>query len=490
MKEKFEYERRKPEKTVLYQTIRDYLDEFLIVARLNGKSLPQYVEDEFRAFLRCGCIQFGFVRRKCDRCGKEEFTPFSCKRRGFCPSCCGRRMAESAVHLMDNILPKKAMRQWVVTLPFPLRYLVSTNKEIQQKIHQLVIGEVHSYYTQKAKRLGVKMSRAGSITFIQRWGSALNSNLHFHILAVDGVWFLNGNDRISFKNISEPSQKDVSRVLERIRDRIFRFLRKKNILKSDPEYMELANDPLFEESPGFGSSKKASIIGRIAFGERAGKKVRFIGSGYGYAEEKAFFSGKQIASMNGFTLHCKTRIKAHDREGLERLVMYMARGPIATDRLKRADDDSGNLVYKLKRPFSDGRTHVLLSPIELLEKLSALIAPKWFNQIRYNGVFAPGSEWRGEIVKSLKKKREIDDESCEEERPSYRYSWSFLLKRVFNLDLDRCPECGGRLEFISSIQDSGVIKRILEHVGISTDPPDRPQRVSTTLDPLFDDLGA
>ncbi len=169
--------------------------------------------------------------------------------------------------------------------------------------------------------------------------------------------------------------------------------------------------------------------------------------------------------------------------------MYLARGSIATDRLSREEDGSSNLLYKLKRPFSDGRTHVLLSPIELLEKLAALIPPKWLNHIRYNGVFAPASRWRGEIVSGLKKKRSHDDEeSVEEEKPPYRYSWSFLLKRVFDLDLDRCQKCGGGLKFISSIEEPEVIRRILEHVGISTDPPDRPRGGVTLAEPLFEDL--
>ena len=487
MEKRYTYERRNPAQSVLYQTIRDHLDEFLLQARTNGKGLPNYVEEEFRAFLKCGCIQFGFVRRKCEECGSEEWTPFSCKNRGFCPSCCGRRMAESAVHLIDNVLPERAMRQWVVTLPFPLRYIASTNKEIQRKIHSIVVTEIHNYYTKKAKRLGIKKSKTGSITFIQRWGTALNLNPHFHLLATDGVFFLNGYDKLSFRNIPEPSHKEITTLLENIRNKSIKHLRRQGFIKNDPEYVDLPADRLFEESPHFAASKKASVAHRVVFGERSGQKVRFIGKGFGYVEEMPSFSGKHCASMNGFSLHCATRISARDRKGLEKLIMYMARGPIATERLTRMDDDSGNLLYELKRPFSDGRTHILLSPIELLEKLTALIPTKWFNQIRYNGVFAPGSEWRSEIVRSLKKKKATgEEESHEEYSPPYKYSWSFLLKRVFDLNLDCCQKCGGNLKFISSIEDPDVIKKMLSHVGISTDPPNISKRKNTIVEPLFD----
>ncbi len=308
MEKQFIYERRKPESSVLYQTVRDYLDEFLMAAKSDGKGLPNYVEEEFRDFLRCGCIQFGFIRRKCDDCGKEEWTAFSCKRLGFCPTCCGRRMAESAIHLIDNVLPERAMRQWVISLPFPLRYVLSTNKEIQNKIHNIVINEVHNYYIEKARRHGIKDAKAGSITFIQRWGSALNLNPHFHFIVIDGALFLNSLGEITFKNIDDPSNKEIADILEKIRDKSIKYLRQQGLINNDPDYVILPEDPLFEESPHFAAAKKASVIGRIALGERCGQKVRFIGKGYGYEDKKAVFSGKYCATMNGFSLHCATRI--------------------------------------------------------------------------------------------------------------------------------------------------------------------------------------
>ena len=140
--------------------------------------------------------------------------------------------------------------------------------------------------------------------------------------------------------------------------------------------------------------------------------------GYGYEDEEVQFKGPHCVAMNGFSLHCARRVRARDRKGLEGLLMYMARGPIATQRLMR--DDDGNLRYTLKRPFSDGRTHVLLSPIEFLEKVAALIPPPWQNQIHYNGVFAPAAAWRDQIVSGLKKKNtDAPDESI---NGSYRHA--------------------------------------------------------------------
>src|SRR5215831_8818091 len=79
-------------------------------------------KQEFREFLKCGVLAHGFTRLRCTDCMFERLVPFSCKRRGFCPSCGGRRMAEHAAVLVDEVLPRVPVRQWVLTLPYRLRY--------------------------------------------------------------------------------------------------------------------------------------------------------------------------------------------------------------------------------------------------------------------------------------------------------------------------------------------------------------------------------
>jgi ribosomal protein S27E len=61
-----------------------------------GRSLPDYIEDEFDAYLKCGRLEEGFLRVRCEQCHAEKLVAFSCKKRGFCPSCGARRMAETA----------------------------------------------------------------------------------------------------------------------------------------------------------------------------------------------------------------------------------------------------------------------------------------------------------------------------------------------------------------------------------------------------------
>ena len=92
------YTPRDPSQTVLYHVIAEYLETFLASCRDDPEAtgLPAYVQQEFYDYLRCGILAHGFLRLGCDTCKHELLVPFSCKRRGFCPSCAGRRMAQTA----------------------------------------------------------------------------------------------------------------------------------------------------------------------------------------------------------------------------------------------------------------------------------------------------------------------------------------------------------------------------------------------------------
>jgi hypothetical protein len=116
------YGSRRPEESVLYRVVADELETFLIRALERHRTVPRFVEREFRTFLECGILAHGFLRVRCDECRCERLAPFSCKGRGFCPSCGGRRMADTAAHLVDRVFPRVPVRQWVLTVPWALRY--------------------------------------------------------------------------------------------------------------------------------------------------------------------------------------------------------------------------------------------------------------------------------------------------------------------------------------------------------------------------------
>jgi hypothetical protein len=110
-----------PERTVLHRLVREHLATFLARRAEAGEPMPRFVEDELRGYLRCGVLAHGAVRFACSSCGEDRLVGLSCKGRGFCPRCLGRRMTETARHWVDAVLPQVRTRQWVLSLPFELR---------------------------------------------------------------------------------------------------------------------------------------------------------------------------------------------------------------------------------------------------------------------------------------------------------------------------------------------------------------------------------
>ena len=106
---------------------------------------------------------------------------FSCKKRGFCPSCGARRMVESAALLVDEVLPAKPIRQWVLTVPFPLRFLFAAYPELMSRVLGIVTRAISTHLAHQAGLPRLE-AHTGAVTLIQRFGSALNLNIHFHML--------------------------------------------------------------------------------------------------------------------------------------------------------------------------------------------------------------------------------------------------------------------------------------------------------------------
>ena len=95
--------------------------------------------------------------------------------------------------------------------------------------------------------------------------------------------------------------------------------------------------------------------------------------------------GERCASASGVSLHANVAVPARDRLRLERLCRYVARPPVATERISRLED--GRLLYRLKHRWRDGTTHVVFEPQELVEKLAALVPPPRFHLVRYHERF-------------------------------------------------------------------------------------------------------
>ncbi len=241
--------------------------------------MSQFVKDEFEAFLECDILSYGFLRVRCAECGHEKLVAFSCKLRGICPSCGGRRMAETAAWLVDHVIP----------------------------------------------------------------------------------------------------------------------------------------------SPSF------SVLGL-------------------------------------------PQIEAEQRSALEHLCRYITRPAIANERL--SVNRAGQVVLKLKTPYRDGTSHLVMSPLEFMQRLAALVPRPRLHLIRFHGVLAPHAKLRAAIVPIPAPRAHAAD--CDHVHGARaRMSWARLLKRVFDVDVERCGQCSGKIRIIAAIEESAMIERILTHLGLSAQSPPR-----------------
>jgi len=185
------------------------------------------------------------------------------------------------------------------------------------------------------------------------------------------------------------------------------------------------------------------------------------------------------AQAQGFSLHAGVRIGASDREGLRRLVRYCARPSICAERLSLLPD--GRIAYKLKAPNARGATHRVMTPLELVARVIALIPPPHHHLVRYHGVFAPHHAWRSQIVPDAPPstpevpcggeaicrgaQQHLPLDAPEPAAPAApppaaplpprRWSrwvdWATLLARTFGLDALACPRCGGRMRLQEAV---------------------------------------
>ena len=85
-------------------------------------------------------------------------------------------MADSAALLVDEILPHQPMRQWVLSVPFPLRFLFASNPKVMTRVLGIVYRVISTHLAHKGG-FAKPLVQTGAVTLIQRFGSALNLNI-------------------------------------------------------------------------------------------------------------------------------------------------------------------------------------------------------------------------------------------------------------------------------------------------------------------------
>jgi len=209
----------------------------------------------------------------------------------------------------------------------------------------------------------------------------------------------------------------------------------------------------------------------------------------------------RCASVGGLSLHADVAVPARDRSRLERLCRYVARPPVATERLSWLPD--GRILYELRHRWRDGTTHVAFLPLEFLEKLAALVSAPRVNLVRYHGILAPAARHRAAVIptngtvpeEDLGAGRErsassVTDGAPPGSRPQPRprnYTWAELMQRVFEIDVLECPDCQGRMRILAAIHSPEAIRAILECLGL---PPRPPPIRSADADAFLEDPSA
>ena len=395
MPDALEYQRREPENTVLYRVVQQNLETFLACAREQGRVVPRFVERELRAYLDCGILAHGFLRVRCDDCGRERLVAFSCKTRSLCPSCGARRMSDTAAHLVDRVFPEVPVRQYVLSLPFALRTRLAFDQTLCSEVLRIFMQSVFTSLRRRARKtLTATRLHCGSVCFLQRSGGSINLNPHYHALVLDGVYVSTlPYEPPRFTPLPPPSDEEVTRITASIARRVERLLVKKGLLG---EHAATDPDPLETDESLLPQLYSASVQGRIASGPHAGQRLLRLGDRIDVDRVEAI-SGPRCASLQGFSLHADVCVPARDRRRLERLARYCARPPIATDRLSEAPD--GRIVYRLRHRWRDGTTHVVFDPLDLVARLAALVPPPRANLVRYFGILAPCASWRDVVVR-------------------------------------------------------------------------------------------
>jgi hypothetical protein len=182
-------------------------------------------------------------------------------------------MADTAAHLVDRVLPEVPVRQWVLSLPFSLRYRLAYDSRLTSDVLRVFIRRVFVSLRRRGRlRWQIGDPQCGAVTFVQRFGGALNLNVHSHAIALDGVF--DSKDRIRFWPLPPPDDDEVEGVTRSITRGIARLLERRGLgSDADPDLI----DPISRDEPLLAALYSASVRGRVATGPRAGQAVLRFG---------------------------------------------------------------------------------------------------------------------------------------------------------------------------------------------------------------------
>jgi hypothetical protein len=455
------YERHRPETTALYEVVRDNLETLygVIADGALDVRIPKHAKKELEGFLDCGLLCRGFARLKCGPCNESRLVAFSCKGRGFCPSCFGRRMCATAANLVERVLPPNALRQWVLTFPFPWRRRLAHDGALLGALSRIFVETVHTFYVERAAARGAIGAKTGAVTVVQRTSSDLKLNPHLHVVFLDGAYHEDGA-ALAWDELGHLKTREVGEVLERAVQRMARYLRRHGAIETAES-----------DSDDVGPEEK--LAASAVSGQTPPAGPQWLRGLVPLSPSGLAFDKPLCASLDGFTLHAATRAGAIDAAGREALLRYVLRPPLAQERLEARPD--GLVRIALKRAYADGTVAVDMDPLSLLCRLATSVPPPRYHTVKYSGVLAPASTWRARVApprQLAESATETQDAKTPKRAGNYR-PWAELLKRTFGVDVLQCPRCKGPMKLVAMVTEPKSVARYLAAIGELTDVPGR-----------------
>lgn len=370
-------------------------------------------------------------------------------------------MCATSANLIDYVLPRVGLRQWVLTFPFPWRRRLAQDGALFADLTRIFVETVQAFY---AKGASTRKAKTGSITVVQRTSSDLRLNPHLHVLFLDGAYHEAG-DELVWEQLRHLQTREVGDLLERALRRMDRHLRRRGLL-------DLANN---DDDERGAADPEANLAASAVSGKTPPAGPQWLRGLPPRAPSALAYDKPLCASLDGFTLHAATRAGALDREGREALLRYVLRPPIAKERLETRPD--GLVRITLKRAYSDGTIAVDMDPLSLLCRLAASVPPPRYHTVKYAGVLAPACPWRARIAPTPPAPEAEKDDAADDDRPrrghgTYR-PWAELLMRTFGIDVLECPKCKGRMRLIAMVTEPKAMTRYLASVGELVDVPTR-----------------
>jgi hypothetical protein len=196
-------------------------------------SLPRFVKKELEGYLDCGLPCRGFARLRCDARAETRLVAFSCKGRGCCPSCLGRKMSATAANLADYVMPKVPLRQWVLTVPFSWRSRLGFDGALLGAVVRKLADAVLAFYRRRLAEEHGALGQSGAVLVVQRTSSDLRLNPHVHAVFLDGVHDEAPSGEVAFRALPRLATEDVASVLEDAARRITRHLARRGLFADD-----------------------------------------------------------------------------------------------------------------------------------------------------------------------------------------------------------------------------------------------------------------